>query len=79
MEYRIEALGAQPSAEALIALLESEDPASLADFDGALRTWRISTSLGPRGLLDLFARAGWRVSAEQLRLQPSVCCGGCSG
>jgi hypothetical protein len=79
MEYRIELSGVLPSAATVAALLEKEDAAAIADFDGDARVWRINTSLGPDELRALFARVGCRVSPAQLTLLPSVCCGGCSG
>ena len=78
MEYRIELFGALPAPATLAALLEVEDAAAVADFDGA-RLWRINTSLAAEEVLALFARAGCRVSPAQMERVPSVCCGGCSG
>ena len=79
MEYRIELFGALPAPATLAALLEGEDAAAVADFDQARRLWRINTSLSSGEVLDLFARAGCRVSPAQVERVPSVCCGGCSG
>ena len=79
MEYRIEMHGSEPDAPTLCDLLEREDAAAVADFDAAQRTWRIGTSLLSRELIDVFARAGCRLAPGQLRVVPSVCCGGCGG
>ena len=79
MEYRIEMHGFEPDAPTLYNLLDREDAAAVADFDAARRTWRVSTSLLSRELIEVFARAGCRLAPGQLRVLPSVCCGGCSG
>jgi hypothetical protein len=79
MEYRIEMFGAEPDPSKLYCLLDGEDAAAIADFDGMRRIWRINTSLLSRELIELFARAGCRLAPGQLRVVPSVCCGGCSG
>ena len=79
MEYRIELFDAEPDATRLFVMLDGEDAAAVADYDDAQRVWRVNTSLMSRELIELFARAGCRLAPGQLRVIPSVCCGGCSG
>jgi hypothetical protein len=40
---------------------------------------RIATSLGVEDLSALLSEAGLPTDARHIVLQPSVCCGGCSG
>ena len=80
MEYRIELFGTRlPTPATLEALLESEDAAAVSELDGASHVWRVNTSLASVELLALLARLGCRVAPANVRLLPSVCCGGCSG
>ena len=80
MEYRIELFGATlPTGETLDALLEAEDAGAVSDLDRAGRVWRVNTVLAAEELRDLLARVGCRVESGQVRMLPSVCCGGCSG
>ncbi len=80
MEYRIELFGATvPTGATLDALLEAEDAGAVSDLDRAGRVWRVNTVLAAAELRDLLARVGCRVEASQVRMLPSVCCGGCSG
>jgi hypothetical protein len=80
MEYRIELFGAtMPTGETLDALLEAEDAGAVSDLDRAGRVWRVNTVLAAEELRDLLARVGCRVESGQVRMLPSVCCGGCSG
>jgi hypothetical protein len=80
MEYRVELFGTpMPAAATLEALLEAEDAAAVADLDRVNHVWRVSTNLGSGDLLALLARIGCRVAPGNVKLLPSVCCGGCSG
>ena len=55
------------------------DPAALVDLDSSANQLRISTLAQPGDLAFRLARTGHPVALEQIELQPSVCCGGCSG
>ena len=79
MEYIIR-LGDTPADLAAIEqqLLEI-DPAALIDHDPATATLRCSTCALEVELLPALARAGQRLAPTAIELQPSVCCGGCSG
>ena len=80
MEYRIELFGTRlPTAATLEALLETEDAAAVSELDGASHVWRVNTSLASAELLALLSRLGCRVAPANVKLLPSVCCGGCSG
>ena len=79
MEYLIH-LGEVPTDLAAIEqqLLEI-DPAALIDHDPATGTLRCSTCALEVELRPALARAGHRLALDAIQLQPSVCCGGCSG
>lgn len=55
------------------------DPAALVDLDSSANQLRISTLAQPGDLAFMLARTGHPVALEQIELQLSVCCGGCSG
>lgn len=79
MDYRVELAGSQPDTAALTNSLRRADPAAMADRDPHGGELRIATSLGVGALGVLLREAGVPVEADQIVLQPSVCCGGCSG
>ena len=80
MEYRVEFFGTpMPATATLEALLEAEDAAAVAHLDRANHVWRVNTNLASGELLALLARLGCRVAPGNVKLLPSVCCGGCSG
>jgi len=79
MEYQVQ-LPRQPGdAARLEAMLEAEDPAAVSELDGAALQWRVNTSLRASDLVALLGRAGCPTPLAQVRMLPSVCCGGCSG
>ncbi|WP_374012926.1 hypothetical protein [Pseudoxanthomonas koreensis] len=55
------------------------DPAGLVDVDTADGRVRVSTCIQPFELAMTLAAAGHPVAVADIELQPSVCCGGCSG
>ena len=77
MVYRIEMYGVEPDASRLYSLLGGEDTSAVADFDDSRRIWCIHTNLLSRQLIELFARAGCRLTPGQLRVVPSLCSSGC--
>lgn len=78
MEFHVRIAG-QPDLGAIESQLFGIDPAALVDHDAASCQLRISTVAHPRELAEAIAAAGYRVTAADIELQPSVCCGGCSG
>jgi hypothetical protein len=79
MDYRIDLAGSPPDTTALTSMLQRADPAALADLDPQGGHLRIATSLGVEDLSALLSEAGLPTDARHIVLQPSVCCGGCSG
>lgn len=57
--------------------LRAVDPAALVDADGA--TLRIAGAFDIPSLWGALRRAGHDVDSHDIRMLPSVCCGGCSG
>ena len=60
------------------ALLDA-DPAASFDFGADGRQLRVASTLDPHALAVLLGAVGSPVRAEDVEIQPSVCCGGCSG
>jgi hypothetical protein len=79
MDYRIDLAGPPPDTAALTSVLQRADPAALADLDPQGGDLRIATSLAVDDLSALLNEAGLPTDARHIVLQPSVCCGGCSG
>jgi hypothetical protein len=79
MEYQVQLPAPVVDAARLEAMLEAEDPAAVSELDGTALRWRVNTSLGARDLAALLGRAGCPTPLSQVRMLPSVCCGGCSG
>jgi hypothetical protein len=77
MEYRVDPLPSDLDLLPLFDAMVVEDPAAMVDRDGG--GLRIFTFLPAPALLRALARGGLAVESWQLRLLPSVCCGGCSG
>ncbi|MCW5580384.1 MAG: hypothetical protein KIS72_03470 [Luteimonas sp.] len=79
MEFRIPLDTTRVDIGALEGLLQSLDPAAIADFDILARTLRVSSSLDEAQIADCLSRIGHAVEAAAVERQPSVCCGGCGG
>lgn len=79
MDYVIRTPTALASTEMLEAAIRALDPAAVMDLSTDGHTVRLSTVLGSQGLAFLFAEAGHPLPADAVTVQPSVCCGGCSG
>lgn len=59
------------------ALFEA-DPAAVFDIDSSGGV-RIATSLDVHELLALLHATGCEVARDNVKILPSICCGGCSG
>ncbi|NZA27108.1 hypothetical protein H0E84_12030 [Luteimonas sp. SJ-92] len=79
MEFHVAVQGTPPDLDAVARALAALDPAALVDLDRGGATLRVSTSVGAAQLAALLGRVGCPVGEAQVVLQPSVCCGGCSG
>ena len=79
MEFQVQMSELPADPDRLEAMLEAEDPAAISEFDGHARLWRVNTTLGARDLVALLGRAGVCTPLTNVRMLPSVCCGGCSG
>lgn len=79
MEYHVQLHTPLADLATLSDQLQGHDPAAVVDVDTGGRNLRISTCLGQVELALQLRQAGLRVDAAALVLQPSVCCGGCSG
>lgn len=64
---------------ALIERLSDIDPAALIDTDPQTGHLRLNTLVTHSELLALLVALDPELSAADLHLIPSVCCGGCSG
>lgn len=79
MEYHVSIGHAAPDIGVLDAAFQTMDPAAVVDFDAVHRQLRISTALGAGEIARVLAQAGYPIELALIELQPSVCCGGCSG
>ena len=78
MEFHIDTHGREPDLAAIAQALETLDPSALVDVDRS-GTLRIAASIDGVRLRALLAGIGFAIAATQVREQPSICCGGCSG
>jgi len=79
MEYHVHLEAGGVDAADIERRLQEIDPAGLADVDAASGQLRLSANLSSREVVSLLQAAGHAVGLKQVELQPSVCCGGCSG
>ena len=79
MEYHIRIPGPLTVFDAIDHAIRDADPSALVDIDADARTLRIATLLPRVQVAGLVTAAGHRVSLDQVRQLPSICCGGCSG
>jgi len=79
MEFQVQLLESPADADRLEEMLQAEDPAAVAEFDGRARVWWVNTTLKAPDLVALLGRAGCPTPLAQVKMLPSVCCGGCSG
>ena len=79
MEFHVRIDQAPIDLAAVEARLLALDPAALVDLDHASARLRVSTLAQLQELADVLAAAGHPVGQDDIELQPSVCCGGCSG
>lgn len=79
MEFHIDMGAAAPDLVRLVAALEQADPAVLVDWQGDSGLMRIATWLEAGDIAAAFATIGQPLALARIRIQPSVCCGGCSG
>lgn len=70
---------ARPDLAALGECLQQADPAALVDFHADTGLLRIATWLEAGDIAAAFGTLGHPLALEQIQIQPSVCCGGCSG
>ena len=79
VEFQVQLTQSLADTDRLAAMLEAEDPAAVSELDGAARVWRVNTTLAASDVVALLGRAGYPTPLSQVRILPSVCCGGCSG
>lgn len=79
MECRVTTTVPLPEPTDIEQALFDADPAAVFDVDHNRHTLRIATSLGVEDLRALLRSLGCEVSRDQIRIMPSICCGGCSG
>ncbi|AKC86365.1 hypothetical protein [Pseudoxanthomonas suwonensis] len=79
MEFHIRIAGPRVEVEAIKRRLLDLDPAGLVDLDADSGVLRVSTLAQPAELAGVLAAVGHPVAQRDIELQPSVCCGGCSG
>ena len=77
MEYRVGLQTAVSDLSAIEHALWRVDPAAFVDQDPADGVLRVTAWLNQADLAALLAEAGF--PASSVALQPSVCCGDCSG
>ncbi|MCK9490150.1 MAG: hypothetical protein M0Q42_12315 [Xanthomonadales bacterium] len=78
MEFHIH-LDSRPDLTALGAVLQRADPAALVDFQADTGRLRIATWLEAADIVEAFGDIDHPLAVADIELQPSVCCGGCSG
>ena len=82
MEFHIHLASPAADRANLAALgenLQQADPAALVDFQADTGVLRVATWLEAGDIAAAFAATGHPLAMEQIQVQPSVCCGGCSG
>jgi hypothetical protein len=77
MEYRVQLSAPAPDLGAIDDAVRDADPAAFVDFDPADGALRVTAWLSGEELAAVLAQAG--IPANKVELQPSVCCGDCSG
>ena len=79
MQYRVALPVGHDQLEILRHSLRQADPAALVDFDPRSGELRISSCMTAGEAAFALRHSGFDVTSAQVRLQPSECCGGCSG
>lgn len=79
MEHHVDLTGPLPDWNRIDAVVRAVDPAAMLDIDPQAQQLRIATAVNAIELVSLLNQAGYPVLRDQIRTQPSVCCGGCSG
>lgn len=77
MEYRVKLAAAVTALAAVENAIQNVDPAAFVDQDPADGTLRVTAWLNAGDLAHVLLQAGFPATAVEL--QPSVCCGDCSG
>jgi hypothetical protein len=77
MEYRIQLITPVTQITAIDAAIREVDPAAFIDQDPADGCLRVTAWLSAEELSEALAQAGFPTLS--VALQPSVCCGDCSG
>ncbi|HQY49644.1 MAG TPA: hypothetical protein PL007_04680 [Thermomonas sp.] len=77
MEYRIQLVTPVTQITAVDTAIRELDPAAFIDQDPADGCLRVTAWLSAEDLSTTLAQAGF--PARSVALQPSVCCGDCSG
>ncbi|MCE7032958.1 hypothetical protein LY625_10095 [Lysobacter sp. GX 14042] len=78
MEFHVQLPAAGVDIDAIEDGLLDLDPAAVADL-GAGGVLRVATSADARDIARVLAGHGHAVTPQDVVLQPSVCCGSCSG
>ena len=79
MEYHLRPAAPLGDISGLRDAVCAMDPSALVDTATDGLVLRISAALGAEELARALRRGGLVATAGDLELQPSVCCGGCSG
>ena len=77
MEYRIQLVTPITDTTAIDDVIREIDPAACVDQDPADGCLRVTAWLSAEELAQLLVAAGY--STQSVVLQPSICCGDCSG
>lgn len=77
MEFTVSVNHAAPDLAQVEDVLRAVDPAALVDTDANLL--RIAGAFDVATLTALLGEAGLVLTPHDIRVVPSVCCGGCSG
>ena len=78
MEFHVRASRPLPPLLVIEDALLAFDPAAVVDLDPR-QGLRVNAAIDAAGLLALLNGVGGAVEPGEVELQPSVCCGGCSG
>ncbi len=65
--------------DAVRRTVEQVDPAAMLDIDSSGCVLRIAAAVDLAQLHGLLELSGHPATAAQVRVLPSICCGGCSG
>lgn len=79
MQFRVATGVENVDVNAVQCALRAVDPAALVDWEDNAAELRVSTYMTVSELMEAVDQAGYPITADQVFLVKSECCGGCGG